>query len=60
MNAETLSSSGQTVMALMMLAVFILGGGGLWLLIRRREWLRGGLMLVCALVMLADVLLWAL
>ena len=42
------------------LASFALIGGGLWLLIKRRDVKQGALMLVAAAVLLVNVLMWSL
>lgn len=47
-------------LSLAMLAVFALGAGGLWLLVKHRDRKRGTLMLVAALVVLVNVLIWTL
>jgi len=47
-------------LSLAMLAVFTLGAGGVWLLVKRHDRKRGVLMLVAALVVLANVLIWTL
>ncbi|MBV9840155.1 MAG: hypothetical protein JOY99_01235 [Sphingomonadaceae bacterium] len=40
------------------LAVIALGWGGVWLILKRRDRLRGTLMIVAGLVLLANVLIW--
>ena len=42
-----------------MLAAFALGVGGMWLIARRRNIKQGVLMLIMALVLLGNVLIWA-
>ena len=49
-----------TLLSVGVLAVFALLGGGLWLLIRRRNTKQGVLMLIAATVLLVNVLLWSL
>ena len=49
-----------TLLSIMTIAAFALGGGGMWLIVRRRDTKKGLLMLVAALVMLGNVLIWAL
>ncbi len=51
---------GAFLLSIMMLAVFALAVGGLYVLLRRGERKRGLLMLVASLVMLGNVLVWAL
>ena len=46
------------LMSLAMIAAFALAGGGLWLLVKRRERKQGLLMLAAAAVMLGNVLVW--
>jgi LPXTG-motif cell wall-anchored protein len=48
-----------TVMSILMLAGFALTGGGLYLLVRRKERKQGLLMLLTAAVMFANVAIWA-
>jgi hypothetical protein len=47
-----------TLLSIMMLAAFLLAGGGIWLIWRRREKGKGILMLVAALVLFGNVLVW--
>jgi hypothetical protein len=47
------------LLSVSMLAVFALGAGGAWILARRSEKKQGALMLIAALVLLANVLIWA-
>ena len=47
-------------LSISVLAAFALAGGGLWLLIKRKERKQGLLMLLCALVFVANVLIWTL
>ena len=47
------------VLSIAMLAVFALGAGGTWLLLKAQDRTRGALMLVAALVLLGNVLIWA-
>ncbi len=46
-------------LAIAMLAVFALVGGGLWLIIKGGNKKQGSLMLVAAAVLLANVLIWS-
>ncbi len=52
------SALGTTLLSVAMLAAFLLGGGGIWLLVRRGETKKGLLMLVAGLVLLGNVLIW--
>ena len=52
------SGASAVAFSLVMLAVFALGGGGAWLLVKRRDLKRGALMLTAALVLLGNVLIW--
>ena len=47
-----------TLLSIVMLAIFALTGGGIYLLLRQRDRKRGVLMLVAAAVFLVNVLLW--
>ena len=47
-----------TLLSLAMIVAFLLGGGGMWLIVRRGDVKKGVLMLVAALVLLGNVLLW--
>ena len=49
-----------TALSLAVIASFVLAGGGLYLLIWRRDRKQGGLMLVAAAVLFANVLIWTL
>jgi hypothetical protein len=49
---------GPVLLSIVMIAAFALAWGGLWLLLKRRERKRGTLMLVAALVLLGNVLIW--
>ena len=46
-------------MSLLVLASFALAGGGSWLILKRRDRRKGSLMIVAALVMLGNVLIWS-
>jgi hypothetical protein len=52
------SALGSTVLSIVMIAAFLLGAGGMWLIVRRGETKKGLLMLVAALVLLGNVLVW--
>ncbi len=45
-------------LSIAILAAFALTGGGLWLMTKRRELGKGALMIICALVLLGNVLVW--
>ena len=47
-----------TLLSILVLAAFFLGAGGMWLIAGRGETKKGLLMLVAALVMLGNVLIW--
>ena len=47
-------------MSVAMLAVFLLAGGGLVMLVRGQDRKKGALMLIAALVLLGNVLIWTL
>jgi hypothetical protein len=54
------SGPGAAILSILMLAAFLLGAGGIWMLAKRREWKKGALMLFAAAVMLGNVLIWTL
>jgi len=45
-------------LSLLMLAGLLMGGGGLWMMIRKRDYKRGWLMIIAATVMFANVAIW--
>jgi len=45
-------------LSIAMFAVFALAAGGAWLVLKARDRRRGALMLVAALVLLGNVLIW--
>jgi hypothetical protein len=51
---------GPLLLSIAMLAAFALGAGGMWLIVKRRDAKKGVLMLEMALVLLGNVLIWAL
>ncbi|HYE29139.1 MAG TPA: hypothetical protein VEA61_13045 [Allosphingosinicella sp.] len=51
---------GATLLSIAVLAAFALTGGGLYLLVKRRERKQGLLMLVAAMVLFGNVLVWTL
>ncbi|HWH18080.1 MAG TPA: hypothetical protein VNT77_07065 [Allosphingosinicella sp.] len=52
------SGPGATLFSIMSIAAFLLGAGGMWLVVRRRDVKKGLLMLVAGLVLLGNVLVW--
>jgi len=55
-----MTGTAALLMSLLVLAAFVLAAGGAWLIIKGRDRGKGALMLVAALVMLGNVLIWAL
>ena len=49
-----------TLLSIAVLAAFALVGGGLWLLVKQRNRKQGWLMLLAALVLAGNVLIWTL
>jgi LPXTG-motif cell wall-anchored protein len=47
-----------TMLSIAVLAAFALIGGGLWLLVKKRDRKQGLLMLLAAIVTLVNVLIW--
>ena len=47
-----------TLLSILMIAAFLLGAGGMWLIARRRDFRKGVLMLLAGLVLLGNVLIW--
>jgi len=52
------SGLAATLMSIAMICAFLLGAGGMWLIVRRRDTKKGLLMLVAGLVVLGNVLVW--
>ncbi|MDB5692397.1 MAG: hypothetical protein JWO81_1460 [Alphaproteobacteria bacterium] len=48
-----------TLLSIAVLAAFLLIGAGLWLIVKGGDRKRGALMVVAALVLVANVLIWA-
>jgi len=46
------------ILSILMIAAFALTAGGVYLIVKRRDRRKGALMLVAALVMLGNVLVW--
>ena len=53
-----LTGPATELLSIMVLAAFALVGGGLYLLLKRRDTKRGALMLAAALVLLGNVVIW--
>ncbi len=49
---------GSALMSIAMIAAFLLAGGGIWMAAKRRELKKGALMLLAALVLIGNVLIW--
>ncbi|MBW8911677.1 MAG: hypothetical protein JF564_07300 [Sphingomonas sp.] len=54
-----IEGSAALILSMLMVAAILLGAGGIWLLAKGRDRKRGILMLVAAIVMFANVLIWA-
>ena len=52
------SGPGATILSIAMIAVFLLGAGGMWMVVKRRDAKKGLLMLAAAVVLLGNVLIW--
>jgi hypothetical protein len=48
------------ILAILMIAAFALTAGGVYLIVKRGERRKGALMIVAAIVMLGNVLIWTL
>lgn len=46
------------LLSILMIAAFLLGAGGMWLIVKRRDFRKGVMMLAAALVLLGNVLVW--
>ena len=55
-----MTGPGATALSVLMVAAFALTAGGTWLILKRRDRRKGALMIVAALVMLGNVLVWTL
>jgi hypothetical protein len=55
-----MATLGATLMSIAVIAAFALAAGGLWMLVKGADRQRGLLMLLAALVTLANVLIWTL
>lgn len=49
-----------TALAVAVIAAFALAGGGVWLLVKRRQRKQGVLMLIAGAVLLGNVMVWTL
>ena len=57
---QPMTGLASATLSIAVLAAFALAGGGVYLLVKRRERKQGLLMLVAALVLFANVLIWTL
>lgn len=55
-----MNGPGATILSILMVAAFLLGAGGVYLIVKRRERGKGLLMLLAAAVALVNVLIWTL
>ena len=53
-----MSGVAALTLSILMLAAFGLTAGGTWLILKRRDPRKGGLMIVAAIVMLGNALIW--
>lgn len=53
-----MSGTPSLMLSILMLAAFALAGGGAYLVLKGRDRRKGALMLVAAIVMLGNVLVW--
>ncbi|WP_284734428.1 hypothetical protein [Sphingosinicella terrae] len=51
---------GAAMLGVLMIAAFLLAGGGLHLILHRKDKRKGALMLIAAAVMIGNVLVWSL
>ena len=54
-----MSDLAALTMSILILSSFALAGGGSWLILKRRDRRKGALMIVAALVMLGNALIWS-
>jgi thiol:disulfide interchange protein len=54
-----MTDASPAILSIAMLAAFALVWGGLWLVVKKRDRKRGWLMVVMAIVLLGNVLIWA-
>jgi hypothetical protein len=57
---DVISGFAAFLLSIAVLAAFVLAAGGVWLIVRAADPKRGALMLLAALVTLANVAIWAL
>lgn len=55
-----MTGGASLMLSILMLAAFALAAGGAFLILKRRDPRKGALMLVAAMVMLGNVLVWTL
>ncbi len=55
---EPMSGLAALTLSILMLAAFGLTAGGTWLILKRRDPRKGALMIVAAIVMLGNALIW--
>lgn len=55
-----MQTASPILLSIMMLAAIALFGGGIWAIVKRRDRKHGLLMLVAAIVLLGNVLIWTL
>ena len=53
-----MTGPGALTLSILMIAAFALTAGGVYLVLKRREQRKGALMIVAAIVMLGNVLIW--
>lgn len=53
-------SASPMLLSITMLAAFALGVGGIWAIVKRRDVKHGVLMLIAAVVLLGNVIIWTL
>ncbi len=53
-----MTGPGATMLSILMVAAFALTAGGAYLIVKRRDRRKGALMIVAAIVMLGNVLVW--
>lgn len=52
------SGFASALLSISVLGAFLLAGGGVWLIVKGRDGRKGALMIVCALVLLGNILVW--
>ena len=52
------SGFASVLLSIAMIAVLLVGAGGMWMIVRGRDFKKGVLMLIAALVLLGNVLIW--